>query len=128
MIASANTTLTTVAAGILEHNAVAITARALSEASYRAVLNFGCVGAYTGNGIGIGDCFFIRESRHFDVDLPGDVECPFDARSFSLEVLGDRSKAKVCRTGIADPCVMLVWRVVRSYVLSLSGSACSPCC
>lgn len=108
--------------GILEHNAVAITARVLSECRYHSIINFGCVGAYTGKDIGIGDCFFISESRHFDVELPGDVQCAFDARPFRLAVLGDNTcpplpastpkyllntKARVCRTG-SRPLICLV--------------------
>lgn len=89
--------------GVLEHNAVGAVARLLQACCSSqgkapqgdppmpssmpcACVNFGCVGAYEGRGLSIGDTFFVREARHFDVDVPGVASHSWDIRSFRLPV------------------------------------------
>jgi len=87
--------------GVLEHNATGMLTRLLlwpGEPPPRVVINFGCVGAYEGRKLRIGDAFFVTEARHFDVDVP--EPDPFDVRSFKLLV--PKSEAMqdiVCTTG-----------------------------
>lgn len=60
--------LTIALCGVLEHNAVSLTAKLLHERPHIVhVINFGCVGAVEGRSMNIGDWAFVRMVQHYDV-------------------------------------------------------------
>uniref|UniRef100_A0A7S3XIB1 Nucleoside phosphorylase domain-containing protein n=1 Tax=Oxyrrhis marina TaxID=2969 RepID=A0A7S3XIB1_OXYMA len=92
------TSIKVVVTGVLQHNAVSMLSKLLIQGIPRAVVNFGCVGAYEGRGLRIGEAFFVAACHQYDVDFQ--TEIAWYTRPFLLQTadLGVRRDV-VCTTG-----------------------------